>query len=109
MLVIEVTNARDVVRQRIGRLGGRLIGKVVDAEAQVEKALIQELESAFRDFGIEARIFSIDGPQMIGRSHLEIPVQVREERQVRLPYARRRTIRSSWPTSGTPATLASSP
>jgi hypothetical protein len=85
VLVIEVTNARDVVRQRIGRLGGRLIGKVVDAEAQVEKALIQELESAFRDFGIEARIFSIDGPQMIGRSHLEIPVQVREDRQVRLP------------------------
>nr|WP_254216890.1 cytochrome-c oxidase [Synechococcus sp. CCY 9618] len=84
-MVIEVTNARDVVRQRIGRLGGRLIGKVVDAEAQVEKALIQELETAFKDFGIEARIFSIDGPQMIGRSHLEIPVQVREDRQVRLP------------------------
>ena len=84
MLVIEITNAREVVRQRIGRLGGRLIGKVVDAEAQVEKALIPELESAFRDFGIEARIFSIDGPQMIGRSHMEIPLQVREERQVRL-------------------------
>ena len=45
-----------MVRQRIGKLGGRLIGKVVDAEAQVEKALIQELESAFREIGIEARI-----------------------------------------------------
>jgi hypothetical protein len=56
----------------------------VDAEAQVEKALIQELENAFKEFGIEARIFSVDGPQMIGRSHLEIPLQVREERQVRL-------------------------
>jgi hypothetical protein len=85
VLIIEVTNARDVVRQRIGRLGGRLIGKVVDAEAQVEKALIQELENAFRDFGIEARIFSVDGPKMLGRSHLEIPLQVREERDVRLP------------------------
>lgn len=84
MLVIEVTNARDVVRQRMGRLGGRLIGKVVDAEAQVEKALIQELETAFKEFGIEARIFSVDGPQMLGRSHLEIPVQVRAERDVRL-------------------------
>ncbi|MEI6829911.1 MAG: cytochrome-c oxidase [Synechococcaceae cyanobacterium ELA445] len=84
MLVIEVTNARDVVRQRIGRLGSRLIGKVVDAEAQVERALIQELETAFKDFGIEARIYSVDGPQMVGRSHLEIPIQVREERQVRL-------------------------
>ena len=82
MLVIEVTNARDVVRQRIGRLGGRLIGKVVDAEAQVEKALIQELETAFRDFGIEARIYSVEGLQMIGRSHLELPVNVRDQRTV---------------------------
>ena len=84
VLVIEVTNAREVVRQRIGRLGSRLIGKVVDAEAQVEKALMQEMENAFRDFGIEARIYSVDGPVMVGRSHLEIPVQVREERTVQL-------------------------
>ncbi|NQV09927.1 MAG: cytochrome-c oxidase [Cyanobacteria bacterium] len=84
MLVIEVTNAREVVSQRMGKLGGRLIGKVVDAEAQVEKALIQELETAFREFGIEAKIYSLDGPVMLGRSHLEIPVHVREERQVRL-------------------------
>ncbi len=82
MLVIEVTNAREVMRQRIGRLGSRLIGKVVDAEAQVEKALIQELETAFKDFGIEARILSIEGPKLLGRNHLEIPIQVREERQV---------------------------
>ena len=47
MLIIEVTNSRDLVRQRIGRLGERLIGRVVDAEAQVEKVLIQELETAF--------------------------------------------------------------
>jgi hypothetical protein len=40
--------------------------------------------TAASEFGIEARIFSVDGPQMIGRSHLEIPLQVREERQVRL-------------------------
>lgn len=82
VLVIEVTNAREVMRQRIGSLGSRLIGKVVDAEAQVEKALIQELETAFKDFGIEARILSIEGPKLLGRNHLEIPVQVREERQV---------------------------
>lgn len=83
MLLIEVTNARQIVKERIGPLGSRLIGKVVDAEAQVEKALIQELETAFREFGIEARILSVDGPQMIGRSRLEIPLQVREERDVR--------------------------
>ena len=82
MLLIEVTNAREVMRQRIGRLGSRLIGKVVDAEAQVEKALIQELENAFREFGIEARIASVEGPQLLGRSHLELPLQVRELRRV---------------------------
>ncbi|MFN7677118.1 MAG: cytochrome-c oxidase [Cyanobacteriota bacterium] len=85
MLIIEVTNAKEVVRKRIGPLGSRLIGKVVDAEAQVEKALINELEAAFKTIGIEARILSIDGPQMIGRSRLEIPLQVREERDVRRP------------------------
>ena len=70
------------MRQRIGRLGSRLIGKVVDAEAQVEKALIQEREHAFREFGIEARIASVEGPQLLGRSHLELPLQVRELRRV---------------------------
>lgn len=85
MLLIEVTNAREVMRQRIGPLGSRLIGKMVDAEAQVEKALIQEMENAFREFGIEARIVSVEGPQLLGRSQLEIPLQVREDRQVRLP------------------------
>ena len=84
MLIIEVTNSRDLVRQRIGRLGERLIGRIVDAEAQVEKALIQELETAFKEFGIEARIVSVQGPQLVGREQLELPIQVREELDVRL-------------------------
>ena len=84
MLIIEVTNAREVVRQRIGRLGERLIGKVVDPEAQVEKALIQELDAAFREFGIEARIVSVQGPQLVGRQQLELPIQVRDDRTVTL-------------------------
>jgi DNA segregation ATPase FtsK/SpoIIIE-like protein len=84
VLIIEVTNAREVVRQRIGRLGERLIGKVVDPEAQVEKALIQELDTAFRDFGIEARIVSVQGPQLVGRQQLELPIQVRDDRTVTL-------------------------
>ena len=84
MLIIEVTNSRDLVRQRIGRLGERLIGRVVDAEAQVEQALIQELETAFKEFGIEARIVSVQGPQLVGREQLELPIQVREELDVRL-------------------------
>ena len=84
MLIIEVTNSREVLRQRLGRLGERLIGKVVDPEAQVERALIQELETAFKEFGIEARIVSVQGPQLIGKDMIELPIQVREEREVRV-------------------------
>ena len=84
MLIIEVTNAREVVRQRLGRLGERLIGKVVDAEAQVEKELIKEMETAFQEFGIEARIVSVDGPNLANENCLEVPIQVRAEREVRI-------------------------
>ena len=84
MLIIEVTNAREVVRERIGRLGEKLIGKVVDAEAQVEKALIQEMETAFQEFGIEARIISVQGPELKGNEFIEFPLQVRAQRDVKL-------------------------
>tara|TARA_Y100001968_G_scaffold301254_1_gene313347 strand:- start:5 stop:268 length:264 start_codon:yes stop_codon:yes gene_type:complete len=84
LLIIEVTNARDVVRQRVGRLGERFIGKVFDAEAQVEKALIQEMETAFQEFGIEAKILSVDGLELNGSKSVEISIQVREERDIYL-------------------------
>ena len=84
MLIIEVTNARDVVRQQIGRLGERLIGKVADAESQVERALIQEMENAFQEFGIEARIISVKGPKLDEGDSLQIPLQVREARDITL-------------------------
>ncbi len=84
MLIIEVTNARDVVRKQIGRLGERLIGKVADAESQVEKALIQEMENAFQEFGIEARIISVKGPRLDEGDSLQIPLQVREARDITL-------------------------
>ena len=84
MLIIEVTNARDVVRKQIGRLGERLIGKVADAESQVEKALIQEMENAFQEFGIEARIISVKGPKLDEGDSLQIPLQVKEARDITL-------------------------
>ena len=79
-----MTNAREVVRQRIGRLGERLIGKVVDSDAQVEKELIKEMEIAFQEFGIEARIISVNGIKMNEMNSLEIPLQVRAEKNVYL-------------------------
>ena len=84
LLIIEVTNAREVVRQRIGRLGERLIGKVVDPEAQVEKELIKEMEVAFQEFGIEARILSVDGLRVEENKSLEIPLGIRAERDIYL-------------------------
>ncbi len=85
MLIIEVTNAREVVRQRIGRLGERLIGKVVDSEAQVEKELIKEMEIAFQEFGIEARIISVNGIDLDHSNNcLEIPLKIRAERDISL-------------------------
>ena len=84
MLIIEVTNAREVMRERIGPLGDRLIGKILDAEAQVEKALIQEMELSFQEFGIKARILSVEGPKLVNEKHLQFPIKVREERKVEL-------------------------
>ena len=84
MLIIEVTNARDVVRKRIGLIGEKLFGKVVDAESKVEKALIHEMETAFQEFGIEARIFSVSGPHIEEGNCLKFPIQVKEERDVKL-------------------------
>ena len=77
-----MTNARDVVRQRIGRLGERLIGKVADADAQVEKELMKEMEIAFQEFGIEARIRSVNGLKMDDMNFLEIPLKIRSEKDV---------------------------
>ncbi len=84
MLIIEVTNAREVLRREIGRLGERFIGKISDAEAQVEKTLINEMESAFQEFGIEARIISVKGPSFEGSDSLKFPLKIREERDVKL-------------------------
>ncbi len=84
MLIIEVTNAREVMRERLGPLGDRLIGQVLDAEAQVEKALIQEMELSFQEFGIQARILSVEGPKLREENYLEFPLKVREERDVHL-------------------------
>ena len=58
-------------------------GTLIDWESGME-ALIQELETAFKEFGIEARIVSVQGPQLVGREQLELPIQVREELDVRL-------------------------
>ncbi len=82
LLIIEVTNAREVVRQRIGRLGERLVGKIVDPDEHVERELIKEMELAFQEFGIEARILSVSGMSLDGTNSLDISMKVRSEKDV---------------------------
>ena len=81
MLVIEIINTREVLRKHLGPLGDRLVGRVLDHEVEVEKAVIQELEKAFKSFGIEANILSVEGAELMG-NRLEIPLKLRERRQV---------------------------
>lgn len=81
MLVIEIINTREVLRKRLGPLGDRLVGPVLDHEVEVEKAVIQELETAFQSFGIEANILSVEGVELMG-NRLEVPLKLRERRQV---------------------------
>jgi len=81
MLIVEIINTREVLRKHLGPMGDRLVGSVLDHEAQVEKAVIQELEKAFKSFGIEANILSVEDMDLMG-SRLEVPLQLRERRQV---------------------------
>tara|TARA_B100000214_G_C23622136_1_gene470030 strand:+ start:349 stop:612 length:264 start_codon:yes stop_codon:yes gene_type:complete len=82
LLIIQVKNAREVVRRRVGKLGERFIGKVFDAEAQVEKALIHEMETAFQEFGIEAKILSVEGIRLDESKSLDMKLKILEERDI---------------------------
>ena len=57
-----------------------------EATRQAYLGLVKAETNARRQYrrGAEARILSVEGPQVIGRQHLELPIQVREERAVRL-------------------------
>ncbi|MXY62476.1 MAG: cytochrome-c oxidase [Synechococcus sp. SB0665_bin_28] len=81
MLIIEIINTREVLRKRLGPLGDRLVGRVLDHEVEVEKAVMQELETAFKSFGIEANILSVEDMELMG-NRLEVPLKLRERRQV---------------------------
>jgi hypothetical protein len=48
----------------------------------VEEALMQEMETAFKEFGIEAKISSVANAQTIGTGLLELPIQVRAIKEV---------------------------
>jgi len=81
MIIIKITNADDVLKQKVGRLAARLIHAVKDdVTPQIEKAVIEELEHAFVEFGIKANFYSVSGPDMLGNGKLEIPVEVHQQK-----------------------------
>ncbi len=61
MITIEITNLDEVVKEHRGPLTA-IIGKLVtDVEAEVEKMIIQELQSEFERRGIRCQMASIGG------------------------------------------------
>ena len=82
MLVIEIMqHPRGDRANALGHWESVCIGRVLDHETEVEKAVIQELETAFKSFGIEANILSVEGMELMG-SRLEVPLKLRTQRQV---------------------------
>ena len=42
------------------------------------------MEIAFQEFGIEARIISVDGLKLEGKKNLEISLSIRDEKEILL-------------------------
>ena len=56
MITIRITNVKQIVRQKKGRLAAAIGGLVVDLEAAVEKEVIKQIRAALRESGVEAII-----------------------------------------------------
>lgn len=77
MIIIEITNVEELIKQYIGSLGARVLHAVTDDEAKIEKIMIEELQNKFKEMGVKANMFSIAGVDMLGNGKIEIPVKVR--------------------------------
>ena len=72
------------MRKLLGLIGEHLIGKVVEADSQVEKALIEEMEIAFQEFGIEAKILWVQRPKLDALQAINVPIMVRKDKEIYL-------------------------
>ena len=64
MIVIELTNVKDLVSNERGWITAQVGAVVTDLEAKVEAQVIEQLEKSFGKRGIEANIVSIAGMKM---------------------------------------------
>ena len=61
MIVIEITNVDELVKRKKGRIASIIGPLLTDVEAEVEKAVIEQIKEAFGGEGVEAKIVSVRG------------------------------------------------
>ena len=64
MIVIELTNVKDLVSNERGWLTAQVGAVVTDLEAKVEAQVIEQMKKRFGERGIEANIASVAGMKM---------------------------------------------
>ncbi|WP_013323402.1 hypothetical protein [Gloeothece verrucosa] len=77
MIIIEITNVEELIKQHIGSLGAKVLHAVADDEAKIEKVMIEELQTNFKKMGVKANMFSVAGVDMLGNGKIEIGIKVR--------------------------------
>lgn len=82
MILIEITNPQEIIRQRVGRLAAKLINVVSDELPQVEKVLIEELAKELEQFGIKANFYSVNNLDMRNGGRLEVSIPVHHEKMI---------------------------
>lgn len=61
MIVIQIKNIDELVAQHAGRFAAKLGGLVGNVEAKVERAIMEKLQQALSENGVEADILSVGG------------------------------------------------
>ena len=64
MIVIEITNIKDLVQDQKGWITAQIGSMVTDLEAKVEAQIIEQLQESFAKNGVQANIASIAGMKM---------------------------------------------
>ncbi len=64
MILIEITNVKDLVKDERGWLTAHVGGYLTDLEAKVEAQVITQLQAGFAERGLETNIASVAGMKM---------------------------------------------
>jgi hypothetical protein len=64
MIVIEITNIDDLVKDQKGWITAKIGSYVADLEAKVEEQVIEQILEGFEANGVKANIISVEGMSM---------------------------------------------